>query len=171
MIKATKNGFLGVPLIKHQKTNSVTTSALTTVETDEKTKKINENSESTHSENPEKQEKPKKKLAFKDEADEKERNDKKIEENTDKTKKKITFQENTQVILGDNMEESPERGRSRTNCGGNKKSGTDFSEIDLNSLVRSKSLDTGKKYLESQCQEIDDMFGALFNFHSLKLKK
>ena len=99
--------------------------------------------------------KPKKKLMFADEFSE-------------KPKKKIGFKENEDENSKEEIEQSADRSRSRTNF--QKKSMQD--SMDLSSLhPRSKSCDTGKREIESQNREIDEMFELLANFQTFRLNK
>ena len=142
---------------------------------------INNGNQKNSETNQKKIETPKKKIAFKDEENaqktkkseifekvsEYKDSEKKEEnlENLERSQKKTTFHENTQIISGENNEEL-DRHRSRTHF--SKKS---IPDLDFFNLPRSKSCDSGKIYLESQCKEIDEMFESLANFQSLKPKK
>ena len=89
--------------------------------------------------------------------------EKKDLENGGKPKKKIMFAEE------EKNEELANKKRSCTNF--QKQSIQNSFELNSIQKPRSKSCDSGKLELESQNQEIDEMFEALANFHALRLNK
>jgi len=81
---------------------------------------------------------------------------------------KTPFEENPLIISSENKEEELNRHRSRSHF---LKKNIPESSLDFFNQPRSKSCDSGKNYLESQCKEIDEMFKSLANFQSLRSKK
>ena len=100
--------------------------------------------------------KPKKKIMFAD-------------ENPENPPKKIGFQDLEDNKSNEINEEIADRHRSQSNF--HKKNMQD--SIDLSSLhPRSKSWDSGRREIETQNKEIDEMFEVLANFHTFRsLKK